>query len=198
LFRRHDFGKLALEKDERLFHGHACTLEEETILQATPMLQFAISLETSVQLRHAERHAGGRQGINVRCRHFSFDTRLFGVILVSCVVRVHCLQQWCNTSLLFDVVKGSRGHDEATREGGTEFGRQNGNHLGERNVGQPFGYKTASIGYQIEGLREWNGVVGSAGEFTWSNARHAHERLTKFVLFSNWYLVNIDLLQDSL
>mmetsp|Transcript_3007 Transcript_3007/g.4905 ORF Transcript_3007/g.4905 Transcript_3007/m.4905 type:complete len:201 (+) Transcript_3007:216-818(+) len=107
LIGRHNLGEFALEKDERFFHGHAGPLEEESVLEATPMLQFVIPFQTSVQLRHAERHTGVGQTINVGSRHFPIHARLFGVILVARIVRIHGFQQWCNAALLFDVIEGS-------------------------------------------------------------------------------------------
>eukprot|EP00981_Chlorochromonas_danica_P015424 scaffold12089_cov176-Ochromonas_danica.AAC.2 len=77
----HDLGEVALEEGQGGVQVQARSLEEEPVLQTTPVLDFVLALQREVQLLHAERHGRlGRRVHALECEAIGLQTRAVGEV----------------------------------------------------------------------------------------------------------------------
>ena len=191
LLGRHDLAKLALEDEEGFLHGQTGTLEEESVLESTPVLQLVVALETRVKLGHTQRH--GPLGIHVHVlgrELLGTEVGLVvGTVILAGVLLVHRLEEGSDTSRLTGNLGECRaGHNEALGQSHAELGSDDGHDATKRDVGETSLDVGLTVGNQVQGLHKGYLVVDLGDEFgrrhglTTGTTRHREELLTETIL----------------
>ena len=191
LLGRHDLAKLTLEEQEGFLHGQAGTLEEESVLESTPVLQLVVALETRVKLRHTQWH--GPLGVHVHVlgrELLGTEVGLVvGTVILAGVLLVHRLEEGSDTSRLTSDLRECRaGHNETLGQSHAELGSDDGHDTAKRNVGETSLDVGLTVGNQVQGLHKGYLVINLGDEFgrrhglTTGTTRHREELLTETVL----------------